>query len=308
MTVGATPPPPQPPAMPSQQFQPYHQPPPPPRRPGVHGFSVAAALLALVAAGLLIFGSFLPYTEYLVVNDGEQSFSQQTTGWEWIMEQRSSDGPSFQETVGAHPPRFGIALTVAAAVLLIGAFVTGAGAGKRTSTGARSMSRLLLSTSTVGAVVAVWMVALTASSLQSMATMSEDDSSFSSSFRTVYNLGTGLWVLVCGAGVALLGLIVAWLPNPNARAVGAPNPGVQMYLEPNTPPGYPPPHQQYPAPPPPPTAPSSPEPYISPFTQVATTESITAQQPEPEKAGTTTGETAKEEAPEEPAKDEEPRK
>ncbi|MGA6166583.1 hypothetical protein [Amycolatopsis magusensis] len=306
MTVGATPPPPQPPAMPSQQFQPYHQPPPPPpQRPGVHGFSVAAALLALVAAGLLIFGSFLPYTEYLVVNDGEQNFSQQTTGWEWIMEERSSDGPSFQETEGAHPPRFGIALTVAAAVLLIGAFITGAAAGKQTNARVRSMSRLLLSTSTVGAVVAVWMVALTASGLQSMATVSEDDSSFSSSFRTVYNLGTGLWVLVCGAGVALLGLIVAWLPNPNARAVGAPNPGVQLYLEPTTPPGYPPPHQQYAAPPPP-AAPSSPEPYISPFTQVATTESITAQQPgtEPEKAEAT-GEPAKDE---EAAEDEEPRK
>ncbi|QFU88034.1 hypothetical protein [Amycolatopsis sp. YIM 10] len=272
MTAGATPPP---PAMPPQ-FQPYHQPPPPPpRRPGVHGFSVAAGVLALVAAGLLIFGSFLPYTEYQIVTDGEASFSQQTTGWEWIIQELSDDGPSFDETEGAHPPRFGIVLTVAAAVLLIGAFVTVASAGRRASAGVRAGSRLLLSTATAASAIAVWMVALTASSLQSMATVDEGGRT---SFRTVYTLGTGLWVLVCGGGVALLALLVAWLPNPDRRvAVAAP--GVQMYLEPKTPPhGFAPPmaHQPPHAPPPAPAGPPAPEPYISPFTQVATTESLAA--------------------------------
>ena len=269
MTAGAAPP----------QFPPYHQPPPPPpRRPGVHGFSVAAGVLALVAAGLLIFGSFLPYLEYVVVNDGEQAFSQQTTGWEWIMESADDDGPSLAQAEGAHPPRFGIVLTVAAAVLLIGAFVTVASAGRGASAGVRAGSRLLLSTATAAAAVAVWMVALTASGMESMAVVDEE----SSSFRTVYNLGTGLWVLICGGGTALLALLVAWLPNPDRRVAAGPVPGVQMYVEPRTPPhGFappmaPPPHAPPPGPPGPPAQPA-PEPYISPFTQVAPTESMAAE-------------------------------
>ncbi|AXB43883.1 hypothetical protein [Amycolatopsis albispora] len=304
MTVGATPPP---PAMPPQ-FQPHHQPPPPPpRRPGVHGFSVAAGVLALVAAGLLIFGSFLPYTEYLIVHDGEQSFSQQTTGWEWIMDESGDNdvaSASFAEPEGAHPPRFGIVLTVAAAILLIGAFVTVASAGRGANPGVRAGSRLMLSTATAGAVVAVWMVALTATSLESMAVTDEVGRG---SFRTVYHLETGLWVLICGGGVALLALVVAWLPAAGSRAVAGPppGPGVQMFVEPRTPPhGFAPPVPPMsppPAPPPPPAVPPAPEPYISPFTQAAATESLDAKPAAEAEAGKTEEKT-------EEKKDEEPPK
>ncbi|MEV6898285.1 DUF4064 domain-containing protein [Amycolatopsis sp. NPDC051372] len=181
-------------------------PPPPVAEPGAVS-RLLAGILGVFSAALTVAGTFLPAAASSVTVNGRLQSSFSVSAWARDVETAPQ---SEQDLFGvSHVARFGIPITVAAVVLLIGAVLV--------FTRARAAARILLITGSAGLVAAVW-------------TMSMDVSaSLSFEQRTSvvvahYTTGTGFWVMLSGGVIAVLVLALAafgggrwtapWTPQP----------------------------------------------------------------------------------------------
>ncbi len=210
---------------------------PPPAQPSAEPgalFRLIAGILGVVAAALVIAGSFLPQTSFEQVVDGKTESSQTISAWSRTFSVEPGDeAKKFYENT--HVARYGIPLTTAAVVLLAGAGLALAGVRRSTGPGVRSAARTALVAGAAGVTAAVWMLGMDVS-----ATMSYE--SDQGTIRSHYATGAGFWLLLGGGIVALLALGFA-VPTgrraPAAAPAGPPGP----YQQPSRP--YPMPPQQF---------------------------------------------------------------
>ncbi|QKV79330.1 hypothetical protein [Amycolatopsis sp. Hca4] len=215
----------------------YGPPPtPPPADPGAV-FRLFAAILGVLAAALVIVGSFLPQTSFEQVVDDKTESSQTVSAWSrsFAVEPTGEAKKFYDQT---HVARYGIPLTAASVVLLAGAGLALAGARRSAGPGLRSGARTALIAGAAGVTAAVWMLGIDVSATLTYET---DEGTVKSHYTT----GIGFWLLVGGGIVALLALVSAALAGrqaPAAPAAAGPPPG--PYQQPSRP--YPvPPQQQY---------------------------------------------------------------
>jgi hypothetical protein len=249
---------------------PYGPPPtPPPSRPPADPgafFRLLAGILGVLAAVVVIAGSFLPQTSFDQVVDGKIESSQTISAWSrsFPVEPGPDEKKYYDRT---HVARYGIPLTAGALVLLAGAGLALAGTRRSAGPGVRSAARTALVAGGAGVTAAVWMLGMDVSSALSYET---DDASI----KTHYATGTGFWLLLGGGVLALLTLVSAVLAGrrpPVAAPAGPypqqsrPYPGPpQQYGQPH--PGYPP-SQPFPAQAPPPQTGPQPPSYGGPVSQ-----------------------------------------
>ncbi|MEU4250128.1 hypothetical protein AB0F15_22230 [Amycolatopsis sp. NPDC026612] len=222
---------------------PYGPPPAqPPADPGAL-FRLIAGILGVLAAALVIAGSFLPQTSFEQVVDGKTESSQTISAWSRSFSVEPGDeAKKFYDNT--HVARYGIPLTTAAVVLLAGAGLALAGTRRSTGPGVRSGARTALVAGAAGVTAAVWMLGMDVS-----ATLSYE--SDEGTIRSHYATGAGFWLLLGGGIVALLALVLAVLAGRRAPAAapgGPPGP----YQQPSRPYPMPPaqfaqPYQGYPA-------------------------------------------------------------
>lgn len=214
----------------------YGPPPtPPPADPGAV-FRLFAGILGVLAAALVIAGSFLPQTSFEQVVDGKTDSSQTISAWSRSFAvEPTGEAKKFYDNT--HVARYGIPLTAGAVVLLAGAGLAFAGARRSAKPGVRSGARTALVAGAAGVAAAVWMLGMDVSATLSYET---DEGTIKSHYTT----GIGFWLLIGGGIVAVLVLVSAALagrqPAATAAPAGAP-PG--PYQQPSRP--YPVPQQQF---------------------------------------------------------------
>lgn len=220
----------------------YGPPPTPPLTPPAADpgalLRLFAAILGVVAALLVIAGSFLPQTSFDQVVDGKTESSQTISAWSrTFTTEPTGEAKKFYDQT--HVARYGIPLTAGAVVLLAGAGLALAGARRTAGPGLRSGARTALVAGGAGITAAVWMLGMDVSATLSYET---DDGTVKSHYAT----GIGFWLLLGGGVVALVTLGLAVLAGrraPAAVAPGGPPPGpYQQQARPPYPPqpGYPP--------------------------------------------------------------------
>jgi hypothetical protein len=230
---------------PYQQQHPYAPPQAPPRRPSGDAGSLIrllAAVLGVLAAALVLAGSFLPQTSFEQVVDGKTESSQTISAWSRSFGvEPGAEAAKFYENT--HVARYGIPLTAGAVVLLAGAALTLAGTRRSAGAGLRSGGRTALVAGAAGVTAAVWMLGMDVSATLSY---NSDEGTVKSHYAT----GTGFWLLLGGGVVALVALVFAVLASRRAPATsptgfpapyGGPGPYQQQQSRP-----YPVPPQQYP--------------------------------------------------------------
>ncbi|MEV6827831.1 hypothetical protein [Amycolatopsis sp. NPDC051102] len=230
----------------------YGPPPtPPPAQPSADPgafLRLFAGILGVLAAVLVIAGSFLPQTSFEQVVDGKTESSQTISAWSrsFTVEPEAEAKKFYEQT---HVARYGIPLSAGAVVLLAGAGLAFAGARRSAGPGLRSGARTALVAGAAGVTAAVWMLGMDVSATLSYET---DEGTVKSHYAT----GTGFWLLLGGGVVALVTLVFAVLAGRRAPATavaGGPPPGpygAQPY--PQYPPGGPyggPQRQAFPTPP-----------------------------------------------------------
>ncbi|WP_410568506.1 hypothetical protein [Amycolatopsis sp. cmx-4-61] len=251
-------------------YGPPPTPPPtaPPADPGAL-FRLLAGVLGILAAALVITGSFLPQTSFDQVVDGKTESSQTITAWSrsFPVEPGPDEKKFYDRT---HVARYGIPLTAGAVVLLAGAVLAFAGRRRSAKPGVRPGARTALVAGGAGVAAAVWMLGMDVSATLSYET---DDAAVKAHYAT----GAGFWLLLGGGIVALLALGAAVLggrrapvaapagPPPGPYQQPRPYPGPpQQYGQPH--PGYPP-SQPFPAQAPPPQTGPQPPSYGGPASQ-----------------------------------------
>ncbi|MDQ7802246.1 hypothetical protein Q5425_00780 [Amycolatopsis sp. A133] len=266
---------------------PYPYGPPPAQPPADPGavFRLFAGILGVLAAVLVIAGSFLPQTSFEQVVNGKTEGSQTISAWSrsFAVEPGEEAKKFYEQT---HVARYGIPLTAGAVVLLAGAGLAFAGARRSAGPGLRSGARTALVAGAAGVTAAVWMLGMDVS-----ATLSYE--SDEGTVKSHYATGIGFWLLVGGGIVALLALVSAALAGREARAAApaGPPPGPyqqqprpypvppQQFAQPH--PGYPA-SQPFPAQAPPPQTGPQPPSYGGPASQP-----FPAQQPDDPYGGVT---------------------
>lgn len=183
-----------------------------------------AGLLWLVAAGLAIGASFVPFYRFAQTLGGARKFEYAVSGWSWNL-QVTGD---FEVTLGP-PTLYGIPLVIAAVTLLLATIVT----FTRTSPKVIGM----LGTGLVVGAVSMEFVDAVA-----------NDARAHENLTTSFELGT--WLLVGSAGLAIVGAMLALVrttQRPWQQPVWPP------HVEPDTPRfGFPAPASSWPTAPPPP--------------------------------------------------------
>ncbi|WP_103342896.1 hypothetical protein [Amycolatopsis sp. CA-126428] len=214
---------------------PYGPPPvQPPADPGAV-FRLLAAILGVLAAVLVITGSFLPQTSFDQVVDGKTESSQTISAWSRSFAvEPTGEAKKFYDNT--HVARYGIPLTTGAVVLLAGAGLALAGARRSAGPGLRSGARTALVAGAAGVTAAVWMLGMDVSSTLSYET---DEGTIKSHYAT----GLGFWVLIGGGVIALLALVAAALAGRRAPAAAPAGPPPGPYQQQSRP--YPVPPQQY---------------------------------------------------------------
>jgi hypothetical protein len=212
----------------------YGPPPaPPPADPGAF-FRLFAGILGVLAALLVIAGSFLPQTSFEQVVDGKTESSQTISAWSrsFTVEPGAEAKKFYDQT---HVARYGIPLSAGAVVLLAGAGLAFAGARRSAGPGLRSGARTALVAGGAGIAAAVWMLGMDVSATLSYET---EDGTIKSHYAT----GTGFWVLLGGGVVALVTLVFAVLAGRRApaAAVAVAVPGPYQQQARPYPGGYPP--------------------------------------------------------------------
>ncbi|KDN19989.1 hypothetical protein [Amycolatopsis rifamycinica] len=213
----------------------YGPPPtPPPADPGAL-FRLFAGILGVLAAALVIAGSFLPQTSFEQVVNGKTESSQTISAWSrsFAVEPGEEAKKFYDQT---HVARYGIPLTAASVVLLAGAGLAFAGARRSAGPGVRSGARTALVAGAAGVTAAVWMLGMDVSATLSYET---DEGTIKSHYTT----GIGFWLLVGGGVVALLALVSAALAGRREPAAAPAGPPPGPYQQPSRP--YPGPPQQY---------------------------------------------------------------
>ncbi|MGW4488121.1 hypothetical protein ACWEOE_30270 [Amycolatopsis sp. NPDC004368] len=193
---------------------PQYPPPAPVTEPGAVSRQLAG-ILGVFSAALVVAGTFLPIAATQVTAAGQVQSSFAITAWN-----RQVDvAPQSERDLFAisHVARFGIPLSVAAAVLVVGALLA--------FTRLRGAARTMLIAGGAAVAAAVWTVSM--------------DVSASLSFEQTtgivtahYTTGTGFWVLLGGGVIAVLVLALAafgggrwtapWLPLPYPPAAPYP--------------------------------------------------------------------------------------
>jgi hypothetical protein len=204
---------------------------PPPADPGA-SLRLFAGILGVLAAVLVLAGSFLPQTSFEQVVDGKTESSQTISAWSRSFTvEPGAEAKKFYENT--HVARYGIPLAAGAVVLLAGAGLAFAGARRSAGPGVRSGARTALLAGAAGVTAAVWMLGMDVS-----ATLSYE--SDEGTLKSHYSTGTGFWLLLGGGVVALVALGFAVLAGrrPSVAAPGGPPPNP-----------YPQQSQPYPAPP-----------------------------------------------------------
>ncbi len=211
-------------------------------------FRLLAALLAVLAAGLIVVGSFLPHTTYAQLSDGKTVAGQSQNAWTRTFDVEP-DAQSKQFYDNTHVARYGIPLSAGALMLLVGAGLVIAGSRRGGSDRMRSAGRTALLAGAAGTASAVWMLGMDVS-----ATLSYEQ--HDAAAQTEYGTGLGFWLLIGGAVVALAVLLFAILagrkpPIPQQFAPYQPGPPFPPggYGEPPSQPfaAQPPPSQPFPA-------------------------------------------------------------
>ncbi|WP_326569759.1 hypothetical protein VSH64_01505 [Amycolatopsis rhabdoformis] len=179
-------------------------PPAPVTEPGAVS-RLLAGILGVIAAALVVAGTFLPIAASQVTVAGRLQSSIAITAWDRQVEA----APQIERDLFAisHVPRYGIPLTVTAVVLLVGALLA--------FTRFRTAARIVLITGGAAVAGAAWTMGMDVSSTLSYEQTSDNVVSH-------YTTGTGFWVLLGGAVVAVLVLALAafgggrwttvWLP------------------------------------------------------------------------------------------------
>ncbi|MEV4054218.1 hypothetical protein AB0J55_23745 [Amycolatopsis sp. NPDC049688] len=194
------------------------QAPAPPADPGAF-FRLLAGILGVLAALLVIAGSFLPQTSFEQVVDGKTESDQTVSAWSrsFAVEPTGEAKKFYDQT---HVARYGIPLTAGAVVLLAGAGLAFAGARRSAGPGLRSGARTALVAGAAGVAAAVWMLGMDVS-----ATLTYETEE--GTIKSHYATGTGFWILLGGGVVALVTLVFAVLAGRRAPAAvpGGPPPG-----------------------------------------------------------------------------------
>ncbi|OXM60685.1 hypothetical protein [Amycolatopsis vastitatis] len=212
---------------------PYSPPPAQPPRPAADPgalFRLLAGILGVLAAVLVLAGSFLPQTSFEQVIDGKTESNQTVSAWSrsFAVEPDAEAKKFYDKT---HVARYGIPLTAGAVVLLAGAGLAFAGARRSAGGGLRSGARTALVAGGAGVTAAVWMLGMDVSATL---TYTSDEGSI----KTQYATGTGFWMLLGGGVLALLALAFAVLAGrraPAAAPAGPPGPYQQQQPYPGPP-------------------------------------------------------------------------
>lgn len=214
---------------------PYGPPPAQPPRPAADPgalFRLLAGILGVLAAVLVLAGSFLPQTSFEQVVSGKTESKQTISAWSRSFDvEPGEEARAFYDKT--HVARYGIPLTAASVVLLAGAGLAFAGARRSAGTGVHSGARTALVAGGAGAAAAVWMLGMDVS-----ATLSYE--SDESSIKSHYATGLGFWLLLGGGALAVLALLFAVLSGRRAPATAPPGPFRQQSRP------HPVPPQQYP--------------------------------------------------------------
>ncbi|MFT7874186.1 hypothetical protein ACHL6L_43410, partial [Amycolatopsis sp. A24] len=121
---------------------PYSYGPPPAAQQADPGavFRLFAAILGVLAAVLVIAGSFLPQTSFEQVVNGKTESSQTVSAWSrsFSVDPGEETKKFYEQT---HVARYGIPLTACAVVLLAGAGLAFAGARRSAGPGVRAGAR-----------------------------------------------------------------------------------------------------------------------------------------------------------------------
>ncbi|MEU4668684.1 hypothetical protein AB0F91_12100 [Amycolatopsis sp. NPDC023774] len=181
-------------------------PPPPVAEPGAVS-RLLAGILGVFSAALTVAGTFLPAAASSVTVNGRLQSSFSVSAWARDVETAPR---SEQDLFGvSHVARFGIPITVAAVVLLIGAVLV--------FTRARAAARIVLITGSAGLVAAVWTMSMDVS-----ASLSYEQKT--SVIVAHYTTGTGFWVMLGGGVIAVLVLALAAFGGGRWTAPWAPQP------------------------------------------------------------------------------------
>ncbi|SFW89850.1 hypothetical protein [Amycolatopsis australiensis] len=230
---------------------PYAPPPAPQQRPPADPgtlFRLLAGILGVLAAVLVVAGSFLPQTSFEQIVGGKTDSKQTVSAWGRSFDVEPDDqAKKFYENT--HVARYGIPLTAGAVVLLAGAGLAFAGSRRSAGAGVRSGARTALVAGGAGVTAAVWMLGMDVSATLSY---QSDDGSV----KSLYATGSGFWVLLGGGVLALLAAVFAALPGRRAPAAPPYQPQSRPYP---APPQYAQPYPgAYPASPPYPASQPSP--------------------------------------------------
>lgn len=167
---------------------------------------VLAGMLAVLAAGLVIAGTFLSLTSLEETVRGRLVLRQSTTPWTRVDEASAETGLP----ADAHVAHYGVPLTVLAVALLAGAALAFAAARGGARESLRTMARGTLLTGAAGTATAVWMIGMDVSSTLSYEQRSAD-------VVAHFTIGTGFWVLLGAGVVAVVTLGLALLAGRRPR-------------------------------------------------------------------------------------------
>ncbi|QRP44028.1 hypothetical protein [Amycolatopsis sp. FDAARGOS 1241] len=201
--------------------------PPPAAEPGAVS-RLLAGILGVFAAALVVAGTFLPAATTQVTVEGRLESAFSITSWTRLVDV----APAAEQELFAisHVARYGIPLSVTAAVLLAGAVLA--------FTRARAAARITLIAGGAGVVAAVWTMSMDVS-----ASLSYEQRT--SAVVAHYTTGTGFWLLLGGGVVAALVLALAafggarW-PREQVFAYAAPGYAPPGYASPPQPSAEPP--------------------------------------------------------------------
>ncbi|RZQ63172.1 hypothetical protein [Amycolatopsis suaedae] len=165
-----------------------------------------AAALAAVAAGLLIFGTFLSHTDFRA-SVGSENEMRSVTSW------TTTSVPADTEPLGSQAAQFGLPLTVVGALLLVGALAGALAASPLAGRGVLAVARTTIVAGAAAAGAAVWMLAQAVSSQVSFYEALEQvaDADFEAA------AGPGLWVPVGAVAVAAVAAVLTFLPDRTRR-------------------------------------------------------------------------------------------
>jgi hypothetical protein len=204
--------------------------------------AIIAAVLAILAAALIVVGTFLPSAVMHHLSDGKVDETTTVTSWHRTLDP-APEGTIAQYYNASHVPIYGIPLAVVGAALLAAAVVALVTA-RRTGGAARTT----VVAAGAAAVAAAFMLAM---DVQSTLSYGGADPSETPANKSTYDIGLGFWLI---AGGAVLALVAAGLMLVRGRPLsddtppqGFPAP-VQYQRTPYYP-QYPPPYPQQPAPP-----------------------------------------------------------